>query len=166
MKQYRYYVGADNGVSGTIGIIDMEMWESWLGKTPVIKCLSYTKKPQHIHRIAWGKLIELLPKDDAFVLLERPLVNPKAFTATQSALRALESTIICLEYLGLDYDYVDSKSWQSKYLSSGVIGHDAMKEASMHVAIELYPEHEELIKKHGDGDGILIARYAMEIHNK
>jgi hypothetical protein len=162
MKKYRYYCALDNGVSGTGCVLDIEMWESWFWKTPVIKCLSYTKKPQHIQRIAWGKLIELLPKSDAFVMLERPLVNPRMFSATQSALRALESTIICLEYLGLDYDYTDSKSWQSKYLSSGIIGHDQMKAASMHVAIELYPQHEELIRKHGDGDALLIARYAQE----
>jgi len=166
MKQYRYFVSIDNGVTGTVTVIDTEKGTSSFCKTPVFECQSYTKKKQNIHRIHWGELIANLPKSDAFVTLERPMVDPHRFTATQSALRSLEATLIAIEYLGLDYQYMDSKEWQQEFISSAVIGSKNLKEASKHVAIELYPEHKALIENHGDGDSLLMARYIMLKHQK
>jgi len=154
-----YFIGIDNGISGSIGIIEEKLGtvKSAFIATPVIKCLSYTKEPQHIHRIDWRELAENLPKTNVIALLERPLCNPRAFKATQSALRSLEATIIVLEMLDIPYSYCDSKEWQKEFLSSAVIGHEDMKKASMQVGLELFPSNGIFIKRHGDADGLLIA---------
>lgn len=157
----RITIGFDNGVSGSVGIIEDNgaSIKSAFIPTPVIKCLSYTKEPQHIHRIDWRALLENLPKTNAIAFVERPLVNPRMFKATQSAMRALEATIIVLEMLDIPYSYVDSKTWQQEFIASGVIGHDDMKKASMEVGLQLFPSNGAFIKKHGDADGLLIAEW-------
>lgn len=101
----KHYIGIDNGVTGSIGIITVKGGSKYSAfiKTPVIKCLSYTKEIQHIHRIDWNVLKDNLPTENTTVLIERPMVNPRAFKATQSALRALEATIIVLEMLKIEY---------------------------------------------------------------
>ena len=155
------FIGIDNGVTGSIGIITIKRAtvSSAFIKTPVVKCESYTKKVQHIHRIDWRGLLENLPMD-SFALIERPMVNPRAFTATQSALRALEATIIVLEMLGIPHNYIDSKEWQGEFIASGIIGHDKMKEASKKIGLKLFPSNGRFIERHGDADGLLIAEYA------
>lgn len=165
-KKYRFIVSIDNGISGTISVIDTEKGTSSFCNTPIYKTLSYTKKPQHIHRINWTELITNLPKSDALVVLERPLVNPHMFSATQSALRSLEATLIAVEYLELDYIYMDSKEWQQHFLSSALIGKEQMKEGSKEVAIKLYPNHRTKIEQHGDGDSLLMGHYVMLKHQK
>jgi hypothetical protein len=100
------------------------------------------------------------------ILIERPMVNPKAFKATQSALRALEATIIVLEMLDLQYFFVDSKEWQREFISSAISGHDEMKKASMEIGIKLFPNNESFIRKHGDADGLLIAEFCRRRHLK
>lgn len=162
---YTHFVGIDNGISGSIGIVSPN--GTAFIATPTIKCKSYTKEEQNIHRIDWKELLKGLsdlPKDKTFVLMERPLVNPRAFKATQSALRALEATLICIEYNLLDFEYIDSKTWQREFISSAVIGHDEMKEASMMVGLTLFPNNGMFIKRHKDADGLLIAEYARRKH--
>jgi len=154
----RVIVGIDNGVTGSIGIIYPDGTTAFL-KTPVYKTRSYTQKEQFIHRVKWDDIVANLPPD-SFVLIERPMVNPRAFIATTSALRALEATLIALEMINAEYTYIDSKEWQSEFISSAIIGHNRMKEASKEIAIELFPCHTSIINKHGDGDGMLIAEYA------
>lgn len=154
------YIGIDNGVTGSIGVIntdDITTWSSFI-PTPVIKCISYTKEVQHIQRIDWRDLLENLPRP-SIALIERPMVNPKAFKATQSALRSLEATIIILEMLGISFSYIDSKTWQREFFSSAVIGRDDLKKTSMNIGLELFPSNGLFIKKHGDADGLLIAEY-------
>jgi len=157
------YIGIDNGVTGTIGII-YEDGKSAFIETPVFKERSYTKDEQFIHRIDYKNIIDNIPK--GLVLIERPMVNPRAFKSTSSALRALEATLISLEIVGCEYKYIDSKEWQKEFFSSSVIGHDKMKEASMKVGIDLFPNHTSKIQKHGDADGLLIAEYARRKHTK
>lgn len=57
---------------------------------------------------------------EAFVLLERPMVNPGRFVATGSALRALEATVIVLEQLRLQPPYIDSNEGQKALLPAGL----------------------------------------------
>lgn len=152
------YIGIDNGVSGTIGVRREERSEFF--KVPTKSEQNYTKKKGNITRInakdlecmicGWG---------DCMVLLERPMVNSKRFFATQSALRALEATLVVLESLGMAYAYIDSKEWQKELLPKGVKGTEELKKASKDIGIRLFPQHKELIEKHGDADGILIAEY-------
>lgn len=154
------YIGIDNGVTGSIGIIKEHNGSvtSAFIATPVISCLSYTKEKQHIKRIDYFNLIAHLPSD-ATALIERPMVNPRAFKATQSALRALEATILALETLEIPYYYIDSKQWQKEFFPSSVIGKEQLKEASMQVGLKLFPSNGGFIKDHKDADGLLIAEY-------
>lgn len=158
----KYWTGIDNGTSGSIGVVCSDGTSAFI-ETPIIKCKSYTKKDQNITRINWRELLENIPKG-AIVMLERPLVNPRMFTATQSALRSLEATLIVLEMLDIEPIMVDSKSWQSMFISSAVIGHDAMKKASMEVGLRLFPSNGMFIKKHGDADGLLLAEFCRLKH--
>lgn len=155
------YIGIDNGVTGSIGLIADGLGLMVL--TPVKNELSYTKKEQHVTRIDSVKLLRFL--DDHIVqydavraLIERPMVNPKMFKATLSAMRALEATLNVLEILNIGYSYTDSKIWQKELLPQGVKGPD-LKTASAQIAVRLYPNNAEIINKHKDGDGILIAHY-------
>lgn len=159
MSKIRYIVAIDNGTSGSIAVIDLKNMTSAFIETPIYTCPSYTKEPKKITRIKWRELRDHLPKEDALVVLERPLVNSKMFSATQSAMRSLEATLIVLEMLELKYEYCDSKSWQKEFLSSALIGKEQMKLGSKEVAISKFPQHRTKIEKHGDGDPLLMALY-------
>lgn len=160
----KIYIGIDNGVSGSIGYIHKGIYIN-VFKTPVRKVLNYTKTKQWLNRIDGGALKKILNMDRSpligiFCLIERPMVNPGRFKATVSALRALEATLIVLEDLGIPYQYIDSKEWQKELLPKGLKGPEELKPASVEVACRLFPHLEEQIRKHKDGDGILIAEYA------
>jgi hypothetical protein len=157
-------IGIDNGVSGTIGIIDQN--GSQFIETPTITQQNYTKAKASISRIDFDKLTEILlpyKGTDCFVLLERPMVNPQRFQATTSALRALEATLIVIEHLRLPFSYLDSKAWQKALLPVGIKGSDEQKKASIDIGCRLFPQHEVLIRRHKDADGILIAEYCRRM---
>lgn len=154
----RTYVGIDNGVSGTIGIIHPAFTK--FEKTPVKSEQNYTKTKANISRIDVDKIYPLLDLgSDVMYLIERPMVNPKRFKATTSALRSLEATLIVLEILNVPYQYIDSKEWQKELLPKGIKGSEDLKKASLDIGCRLFPQHRELIEKHGDADGILMAEY-------
>jgi hypothetical protein len=160
----KIYIGIDNGVSGSIGIItDNEV--SFL-HTPIKRCLNYTKTKQYLNRIdveimndIFEQCLLICCPEDFVIFIERPLVNPRMFKATLSAVRALESTLTILENLRLPYEYIDSKEWQKEMLPSGIKGSKELKEASLQVGIRMFPFLKETIKKQKDADGILIAKY-------
>lgn len=155
------WVGIDNGVSGSIGWVSSD-GEFGQEPTPTIKCLNYTKRAQNTQRVDQRKLIDILgsfPIRGLRVFLERPMVNPKRFQATASALRALESTLIALESLCASYTYVDSKAWQKKLLPD-VKGSANLKKASLQIGSQLFPPLQETFEIQGDADGILIAHWA------
>ena len=150
-------IGIDNGVTGSIGILgpaDVSLFY----RTPVKKELSYTKEEKHISRIdvvGLRKILEPYPKDATEVLLERPMVNPRRFVASMSAIRALEATMIVLEELELPKRFIDSREWQ-KVLLPGVEGSDELKAASLELGKKLYPQ----LTFKSDADSILIAHWA------
>ena len=163
MKQ-TIYLGADNGVTATWGIVGDD-FPSRFFKVPVFKQLSFQKtKPKNISRIDINKLRTILtPLSRMYTIrayLERPMLNNSRFTASLSAVRALEVTLIVLEELDIPYDYLDSKKWQHDLLPNGTKGSEMLKSASKDVGIRFFPEHKALITKHKDADGILIAEYA------
>lgn len=167
MGSKRGYIGIDNGVTGSIGFI-FDNGLSGFIETPVFKDKNYTKDDQSLRRIDHKRLYEGLVHlgiEDVLVIIERPMVNPHAFTATKSALRALEATLVVLETIGFEYEYIDSKEWQREFIGSNVMGRDALKEASMRIGIELFPNNTTYIKRHGDADGLLIAEYARRRDN-
>ena len=155
-----WYIGIDNGVTGSIGIIGPDGTETKFYKTPVFKEASYTKEEKNISRVDVAELRKILagyPKDTTLVLLERPMVNPRRFTASMSALRALEATLIVVEELGYTLRYIDSKEWQ-KVLLPKILGSDELKAASLKLGQQLFPG----IKFKNDADSVLIAQWAKQ----
>ena len=157
----KIFIGIDNGVTGTLGVISQEGVQ--FIKIPVKKELSYTKKKAFITRIDFPKLKSYLydatfgyDKEEIIVGIERPMVNPGRFVATSSALRALESLLIIVELLELPFEYVDSKEWQKNLLPANVLG-PQLKVASLQIGNRLFPQFKDI--KHEDRDGILIAEY-------
>lgn len=158
----RVYIGIDNGVSGSIGIIKEDGSYTFVS-TPVRQELSYTQKKQFITRIVTGELYTLLSiaGPDSMVMIERPMVNPGRFGATVSALRAFEATLIVIEALGLAYETCDSKQWQKALFPNGTAGAE-LKKASLQIGARLYPN--TLNHLHDDRDGILIAHHCKQKH--
>jgi hypothetical protein len=153
-------IGIDNGVSGSIGIISKD-WSKYI-ETPMFSQQNYTKKKANITRVDWSALYDLLSPYgglNVFVLLERPMVNPMRFNASTSALRSLESTLVIIERLKFAHAYLDSKNWQKVLLPEGIKGSDELKKASFDIGVRTFPQHADMIKKHGDADGMLIAEY-------
>ena len=159
----RMYIGIDNGVTGTIGIIYNN--NSWFFEAPIKTEQNYTKAKANISRIDLPKLMGTINKivfeckpESIMCLVERPMVNPTRFKASTSALRALEATLICIELMKFPIQYCDSKEWQKELLP-----HDSTKEQlkkdSTDIGCRLFPQHRDLIVKHKDADGILIAEY-------
>lgn len=161
MDAMKKVIFIDNGVTGSIGVYDDNY--SFFTKTPVIHTQDYTKHKKEITRVDTVYLKAILATElelnpNILVVLERPMVNPKRFTATESALRAMEATITVIETLELPYIFCDSKEWQKGILpSSGKRGttSDVLKKESLDIGIRLFPKWKELILKHKDADGIL-----------
>lgn len=149
------YIGIDNGVSGTIAVIQDD--NVLFCKTPVKKEQDYTKAKKNITRVDIWKLKDMLEPyaDNAFLLLERPLVNPKLFNSTTSALRCHEAELTIIELLKIPYQFIDSKEWQKALLPKGC---DDTKKASVDIGNRLFPQYRDF--KHPDRDALLIAEYA------
>jgi hypothetical protein len=151
-------LGVDNGTSGALTIIGED--KVIFIKTPIKHEKSYTKKPQTISRIDFNKLTEFLRENikdpsNCLAVLERPLINPRKFKTTQSAMRSLEATLICLESFGIEVKYIDSKEWQRHFFPE-VEGRENLKAASLKYGTEKYPE----LEFEDDADSLLIAEYA------
>ena len=166
----QYWIGIDNGVSGSIGIIDSNGHYRYY-KMPIKRELSYTKKKQWLNRIDVDKLLVILRSTQRsyattsqIVLLERPMVNPTRWKASSSAIRALEATLIVLETLGIPYSYCDSKEWQKNMLPKDIKGSVNLKKASFDIGKRLFPMFGDIIKKQKDADGILIAEWARRMN--
>ncbi len=163
------YVGIDNGISGSIGVVGEGLVPIYL-PTPTKVEQNYTKQKDNLTRIDYGLLKDTLweiclhcaggESSRVSVVMERPLVNPRMFKATGRALRALEATLIALEELGLPHQYLDSKRWQRELLPEGLKGSAEHKRASLDIGIRLFPALEKAIRKQKDADGLLIAEYA------
>jgi len=114
----KYYIGIDNGVTGSICILDEDGNCLKYFPTPVKKTLNYTKAKEYINRVVVRELAEKLQPytKTATVVLERPLVNPGRWKATISAIRCDEATRGVIEALNAKLIYVDSKEWQTALL--------------------------------------------------
>jgi hypothetical protein len=154
------YLTIDNGVTGSLGWLSTD-GRARLDPMPVKRCRNYTKAVKHVTRVDYQKLVKLLKEyikmageEKMTVVLERAMVNPGRFTATLSAIRALEATEIALEAVGLEYQFIDSKEWQAVLLPHGTKG-EALKTESLKLGKALFPN----LKFRKDADGILIAEY-------
>lgn len=155
MPMRTHYIGIDNGVSGSIGILGPQLIA--FHRTPVHKERSYTKDEKNISRVDVAELRKLVQgyPEDTLVLVERPMVNPRRFAATLSAVRALEATLIVLEESNYFIRYVDSKEWQSVMLPK-IVGSDELKAASLKLGNEMFPGQ----KFKSDADSLLMAHWA------
>lgn len=164
----RVFIGIDNGVSGSIGVLrwDRDGFTASMHPTPVVLGQDYTKKNQRVSRLDHVTFKQMLSTYSYYkevrCVIERPMVNPGRFKATLSAMRCLESTLLILEQLNIGYEYVDSKEWQKVFLP-GVKGPAELKRASAQKGAQLYPHLREAIEKQGDADGLLIAEHARRI---
>ena len=166
------WCGIDNGVTGTIGFIteDKEtgFYKTEFILTPVFSELSYQKtKVKHMTRINFRLLYEIMKQykeecDRVVVAIERPMINATRFDASLSARASLEAMLIMFNMLDIGYTYIDSKQWQKQLLPANLKGSPEQKLASKDVGCRLFPEHKELIIKHKDADGMLIALYAKK----
>ena len=166
------YVGIDNGVTGTWGFIveDKETgyYKTEFILTPTFSELSYQKtKVKHMTRVDFKKIYEIMKGykeecDRVVVAIERPMINSTRFEASLSARASLETTLIMFNLLDISYTYIDSKQWQKQFLPSNLKGSPEQKKASLYVGCRMFPEHKDLIAKHKDADGLLIALYAKK----
>ena len=166
------FIGIDNGVSGSIAIIQSEGNIVFYGPTPVFRQLNYTKKKAWINRINVKELDGLFdsylsyPLDvykECLCAIERPMINPGRFRATISAVGALEATQIVLEDLKIPYEFIDSKEWQRELLPKG-LQKEELKAASNSICNRLFPG--VILKNPGDGDSLLIAEYLRRKYTK
>ena len=78
------YIGIDNGVTGTIAILDGDT--TIFVETPVFETLGYQKsKVRHINRVdvpALKKLLEQYNPLTTRVVIERPMINVMRFQAS------------------------------------------------------------------------------------
>lgn len=151
------YIGIDNGVSGSIGIIRANGYATY-DPAPTNRVLNYTKAKQFLRRID-GAILKLMLepfKNDCFCMIERPLTNPGRYKATISGMRAMEATLIVMEILNIPYQFIDSKEWQRVLLPSG-LQKEELKIASKDVAKRLFPNVK--LDGFGDGDGLLISEF-------
>ena len=152
------FIGIDNGVSGSIAVLDEQGKVLRYEPTPIFRDLNYTKAKAWVNRIDTKLLSAYLQeyRDNCKVVIERPMTNPGRYKAVISGMRALEATLIVLEGNKMPYSFIDSKEWQKRLLPSGLKGQE-LKEASTMVCKRTFPDIE--IKKDGDGDSLLIAEY-------
>lgn len=159
------YVGIDNGVTGSIGVI--ASCGSDLVPIPRKREQSYQKKKSQITRVDFDELERMLIDIECQdcpgtprVFIERPFTAPNAFKATISGMRCLEAVLIAVERLMWPYQYVDSRQWQREMLPKGLKGAGELKPASRDIGMRLFPHLADQITKQKDADGLLIAEWA------
>lgn len=162
------YIGIDNGVSGSVGVIGQAGEVDYFGPIPTRTCQDYTKRAKNVSRLDCIRFYYILARfggtaENTRVFIERPMVNPARFMATGSALRCLEAVLIVLERRMLPVTrYVDSREWQKLMLPAGVKGAADLKRASRDLGLRRWPGFECEIKKVGDADGLFIAECARQ----
>lgn len=161
----KIFIGIDNGVSGSVAILDQTGAVLAYFRTPVFETLSYQKNASRIHRIATqlleNRLREFVPRGtEGHILVERPMVMPARFAATVSALRAYEATLITAERVLPHFacETIDSRSWQKEMLGEGHKG-PQLKVASAQRGGELFPGQKPMIASLKEADALLIAEW-------
>lgn len=103
--------------------------------------------------------------------MERPMINADRFKQSKNAARAFESTIMVLEMLNLNENYIiiDSKKWQHYFFGKNTTLLN-LKDASRDEGIKFlnslsekkYKNEIDIIQHHGDADSLLICKWAFE----
>lgn len=183
--------GLDNGATGTISCLipySKDNIKIYFEKTFNHVDLDYQKDINYIARIDWEKLKKWFDKIiknakrnyikkynrnevKISIVLERPMINADRFKQSKNAARAFESTLMVLEMLKLDKNYIiiDSKKWQHYFFGKNTVLLD-LKEESKNEGIKYlkmlserkYKNELNIIKQHGDADSLLICKWAFE----
>ena len=174
------YIGIDNGVSGTIGIVSGTFYDTF--KTKTYSQQSYTMKKKKISRLDFvaldSFLQELCKISPVVALLENPATT-NSFNVVSSSMRCFEATLIALEINGIEYTTCTAGSWQKIFIPEAIAKNkelkgdkhrkertENLKTASMVEGIKLCPTKKEFITKHGDADGLLIAEHLRRLKTK
>ena len=116
----KVYVAIDNGVTGAIAMMDELGDLLYLNLTPVRKGMDYTKARNLINRLdgtAFKEILAPLIPSKTVIRLERPAASPKLnWKNTVSAIRCDEAQQIVMEGLGLPFQHIDSRDWQTSML--------------------------------------------------
>lgn len=166
----KIFVFVDNGTTGTIGAIPEDGKWSLYMPVPTYKRMGYAKKkPKNESHIDYDCLKStfemLMALGDLVIVTERPCINsnPIYFWTSLGAVKSYEILLAVLRTLGLKLlGTVDSRAWQGEALGDFEKG--MSKEKSLEVGAEKFPEHAELIRKHGDADGLLGAWVMLARH--
>lgn len=157
-------IGIDNGVSGSIAVVEDGRLHSFY-EMPVRKVLHWGKAGRFRNRIYQHGMHAVIGPHNrngkTRAIIERPMVNPKMFQSSLSAVAALEAVEIALEFLGIGYEVVDSRAWQRRYLGD-VKGSSALKAASLARGIQMFPQFADAFRKHGDADSVFLALLASD----
>jgi len=184
------YIGIDNGATGSVGIISSPSQHVAFFPVPIKTVPNYTKEVQMIGRIHLTELkkeiLGRIPVGDEYnirCLIERPFMAPVEtiidehgkkvpsvnmifLKSSLNAHRSFEAVIILMESMKIGYEVVDSKAWQKQMLGNRIKGSKALKEASKLKGIQMFPQFEDVINKHKDADGLLIASFAQIYYNQ
>lgn len=204
----KIYIGIDNGITGTIGAVtDSGKFLDFLF-TPTFSQTNYTKDEggfrtrvhvEQLRKVLAGIItkgagdIQPIIRDHAQywdqhmstrpeikVVMERPMINPRRFPASISAVCALEATLIVLESMNLAYEVIAPQKWQSEMLPKVPKKKETreekkerlkkekgkpkkkeenlLKKFSLDIGRQLFPMVKDF--KHDDCDGLLIAEWA------
>ena len=159
----RIFCAVDNGATGTIGAIHENGSLSAFMPVPVYVSQDYNRSGVHRtthvdYDVLKGMLKDLKSQGELHLITERPLKNPRLFRATISGVRAHEILLAVARSLGLQIEEtLDSRDWQTTMC--GPFEKGESKPASVRAGCELFPEHADDIRRHGDADGILMAEF-------
>ncbi len=146
-------IGIDNGVTGAIAFLQGAAAELYPMST--VQRLSYTKKKQYVNLVDANKLTAILVEKIAearkadislFAYIERPMVNPKMFRSSLSAVMAFWDVVRILGNLGIGYRVTDSKQWQRRYLPAGCKGAELKKASAEREQNDYYATSPEAIR--------------------
>ena len=169
-------IAIDNGVTGryAIRVGDKVVFE----KIPIFKQQEYTKKKQNVSRLNVPKLAKdvysvIKNTSTVIIMLERPMINPRRYKASMSAIRCLEATLVCIEFLhrrhgNVFYFFIDSKEWQSAMIPNATGASKAkalsLKSASRDYGLLHYPQFgKELLRSTIDGDALAMVDYLYHL---
>jgi len=165
-----YFIGIDNGCTGSIGIINSDTNEMVFKPTPNKKVLDFqTTSKKYVTRVDFDELCTVLMTcclDETKVMVEIPLMNPHLWKASISAVRALETTWIALEKSDLSFEFISVHKWRKRFIPgyTSTMKAAEAKKLGMEIAIRKFPALADEFRKHGDPDGLLIAEHCKLTH--
>lgn len=168
-NKYDTFLGIDNGVSGTIGIIQVNK-EPMCFPIPTVEEVDFhSGEERMITRINHSLLNVIfsgLNPEKTMCFMERPMYNNRRFAQSISAARAFESVLLSLEKFEIRKEVIDSKKWQNYFFPTNHRRREKgmTKLLSNTVGKKLFPSLDA--SEVDDYDGILIAKYCQIVYGE